>query len=556
MSQEVSASAEERERPKFVAPKKRKKWPRRLILLAVAAAALTLVYFLFGRKDKAASSDYIPATVELRDMAVTVTGTGTVAPNDVYRAAALLRGDILDAPFEEGDTVVPDQLLFQLDPEEGETAVRSARSAVERAELALEQAQMNVDTLQKTRRDNVDDMAIKSKATGKVALLHVKEGDMIAAGTPIATILDRDTMSLTVPFHAVDAAAFSAGQAATVTVAGTNQVLSGAIREIGTVDTVLAGGARVRSVVIDVPNPGALSQGTAATALVGDRASAAAGTFDYKEQSQLLALMSGELERLDIKEGDWVTEDQVVGSFALPDLDDQIRAAQLNVRSAQLGLEDAQDALRRTEDALEDFAITCPIRGTVIEKNAEAGDTLDGTMTTPLAVIYDLSRLTFDMSISELDVAQLRVGQPVTFTSSALEGRSFTGRVEKINLNGVTMNGATSYPVTVEILEGDGLYPGMNVSATVLVEDVGSVLSVPVDAIQRGNLVLVAGEGALNSRGELVDPEKLEERQVTLGRSDSESIEILSGLDRGDTVYIPNIATNVMDMMMSMGGVR
>ena len=105
-----------------------------------------------------------------------------------------------------------------------------------------------------------------------------------------------------------------------------------------------------------------------------------------------------------------------------------------------------------------------------------------------------------------------------------------------------------------EALAGSGLYPGMNVSASIIVEEVGSVLSVPVDAVTRGqngsNLVLVAGPGALDDSGNLADLSKLESREVTVGRNDSDYIEILSGLEAGETVFIQNSASNPMAMMM------
>lgn len=549
------ADAAQREgKPEFTAPKKKKKWPRRVILIAIlgAAAALALMAYRRG-SEHTVSSEYIPAQATMQEMAVTVTGTGAVKPNDSAQVTALARSEILEAAFAEGDLVERGQVLYRLDPTDGENALRNAQSGVDRAQLAVEQAQLSYDSLRKTQRDNRTDMVLKANATGTVAKLYVKEGDTVAAGTPVADILDRDTMELTIPFHSVDAARFFVGQGAQITTAGSAQTLSGTIKEIGTVDSVIAGGARVRQVVIRAANPGALTSGATATALVDGVAAAAVGTFDHAEAKQLLAPMSGTLETLSVQEGDKVQDRQVLGEFETPDLQEQLDGALLSLRSAQLGLSDAQEALRLAQEGVEDYLVTAPISGTVVERKAEAGDDL-ATFTGPLAVIFDLSRLTFDMNISELDIAQLQVGQSVSFTSDALEGKRFSGRVEKIDLNGITQNGSTSYPVTVAITQGDGLYPGMNVSATVLVEDIGRVLTVPVDAIQRGNLVYVAGEGALDKNGNLVKPDKLVEREVQLGRSDSENIQILGGLSEGETVYIPNATTNLMDMMMTGGG--
>ena len=77
----------------------------------------------------------------------------------------------------------------------------------------------------------------------------------------------------------------------------------------------------------------------------------------------------------------------------------------------------------------------------------------------------------------------------------------------------------------------------MNVSATILCDSAENALCVPVDAVARGNTVLVPAAGALSEDGASVaDPSKLEERQVVLGRSNAEYIEITSGLEEGETV--------------------
>ena len=247
-------------------------------------------------------------------------------------------------------------------------------------------------------------------------------------------------------------------------------------------------------------------------------------------------------------------EDQVMGGFDETDMETQIENAAIQVQNAELTLKNAQDRL-------EDYSITSTIDGTVIEKNYDVGDTLDtsNASTTGIAypaVIYDMSALTFDISVNELDINKIQVGQKVEITADAVEGETFTGVVDKVNINGTTTNGSTNYPVTV-LVDGtpEELKPGMNVSAKIIVEDAGSVLCVPVEAVSRGadgtSLVKVAGEGALDENGNLVDSSKLEDRVVTLGRSDDTYIEILSGLEDGETVYIYQAAgTNFMATMM------
>jgi len=563
MAQETMAKTGVQETPKFEAPKKKKKWPKRLAIAGILVLAiLLLLWRCSAGAGQAMAGNYISAPVQKQSMTVAVTGPGTIKPNDSYRATTLVKGEVLSAPFEEGDTVKKDAVLFTLDAKDAENAIKQARTGVEQAQLSVESAQLNYDSLLRTQADDAEDRQVKANAGGVINKLYVDAGDTVSVGTPIADILDRDNMKLQLPFHAVDAQSFTLGQPALVTVAGTAETLSGVVTEIAATDTVGLGGTLVRNVTISVQNPGALSPTSTGSASVGTAASASTGAFQYGEAKQLIALYSGKLETLSVKEGDRVYDGQILGQFEGRNMQDQVDAAAIQLRNAQLTLRNAQDSLQRAQDVLEDYTITSPIDGTVIEKNYKAGDNIDPTTASAtgasafLAVIYDMSRLTFDIGVSERDVVKLQVGQKVTFTADALDGATFTGEVEKININGTTLNGNTSYPVTVAVdgvgteLAGQGLLPGMSVSASIVVEDVGDVLAIPVDAVQRDGTVLVGLEGAVDEKGLVVDISKTEQRTVELGRNDAEYIEVLSGLSEGEVVLIPNNASSFMSAMM------
>ena len=140
-------------------------------------------------------------------------------------------------------------------------------------------------------------------------------------------------------------------------------------------------------------------------------------------------------------------------------------------------------------------------------------------------------------------VQDTRVGDTVTLasrpTAEALPGETFLGTVEKVNINGTTTDGFTTYPVTILLSEYGALNPGMNVSADIIVEQAQQVLCIPTPAVSGGNTVLVAQDGALGEDGSVLDPAKLETRQVELGRSSQDYVEILSGLEEGETVLVP-----------------
>ena len=547
-SETTAAPKEDQKKlPEFKAPKKKRKWVKRVIALVVIVVIIAfLLSRCMGAGKQIISSAYLPYTASMQDMTVSVSGTGTIEPIQSYNVTTLVSGEILEAPFEEGQTVHKGDVLFRID-------AKDVENNIEQLQLNVRSAQLTLDDLLKTQSDNQKDRNITAKDAGVITELHVEQGDTVTVGTVIADVLDRDHMKLKVPFHAADAAGFYVGQTATVTVNGTGSTLTGTVTEIAATDEVGAGGTLVRQVTIQVNNPGVLSETSQGTASIGGAACAASSNFTYAASAQITAKASGDLDVLNVKEGDRVSVGQIIGVIAEADLDTQIENARIALENAQLSLKNAQEKL-------DDYTITSTIDGQVIEKNLDVGDNINGmsssgtTVTYP-AVIYDRSQLTFEMDIDEQDISQIQVGQKVEITADALDGQSFTGVVDKININGTTASGHTSYPVTV-LVDGspEELYPGMNVSAKIIVEEVGNVLVLPVEAVERGNTVLVAKEGCLDEKGNVVDITATEERQVALGRNDDNYIEIVDGLEEGEVILAPSPqGSNMMEAMMGMG---
>ena len=540
------AAEPEKQTPKFKAPKKKRKWVKRLVIILVIVALLVfLLSRCMGAGQQILSSAYLPYTAQTRDMTVSVSGTGTIEPVQSYKVTTLVSGEILEAPFEEGQTVQKGDVLFRID-------ARDLESNIQQLQLNVRSAQLALDDLLKTQSDNRKDRNVKAEDSGVITKLYVDQGDSVTIGTPIADVLDRDHMKLKVPFHSADAKNFYIGQAATVTVSGTAETVTGTVDEIAATHEAGPGGTLVRQVTILVNNPGVLSETSQGSASVGGAACASGAAFTYASSAQITAKASGDLDTLSVKEGDRVSEGQIIGVIAEADLDTQIENARIALENAQLSLQNAQDKL-------EDYTITSNITGEVIEKNLDVGDNINGmsssgsTVTYP-AVIYDRSELVFDMAIDEKDIGKIQVGQKVEITAGALDDQSFTGVVDKVNINGTTVNGNTSYPVTIKV---DGapeeLYPGMNVSAKIIVEEAGSVLTLPVEAVERGDTVLVALPGCLDENGAIFDLSATEERQVTLGRNDDNYIEIVDGLEEGDIVLALSPQGSSIMSAMGMG---
>ena len=524
---QTPAAPETEPSPLWTGPKKRRKWIKRVLVIA---AVLALLFWIVVRPmlggTAAVSGAYQTAQVQRQDLTVSVSGSGTVTPIESYQVSALVTGEILESPFEDGDQVEQDQLLYRIDP-------GSAQTALQQAQLSVQQAQMNYDTL-------ASSLQVKAIGGGVVQTLHVQEGDLVSAGTAIADITDTSTMTLTVPFQAGDAAHISAGQTAQVTLSGTLETLTGTVESVASADQVGNGGALVRQVKIRLTNPGALTETTSATARVGTYACAAGGTLSPQLRQTITAAASGEITNLNVSVGSRVSAGAVLAAIGGESAENSLADAALAVQNAQLSLQSAQEAL-------DSYTITSPISGTVIEKNLKAGDQLNGGDSGAMAVIYDLSQLELQMDVSELDIGQIQPGQTVEITAEALPGQTFTGVVEKVSVNGTTTDGFTTYPVTILLSEYGDLNPGMNVSADIIVERAENALCVPAEAVNSDGTVLVAGEGAFAEDGvTIADPSKIESRPVTLGRGNQDFVEITSGLEEGETVLLPIQSTGGM----------
>lgn len=524
---QTPAAPETEPAPLWTGPKKRRKWIKRVLVIA---AVLALLFWIVVRPmlggTAAVSGAYQTAQVQRQDLTVSVSGSGTVTPIESYQVSALVTGEILESPFEDGDQVEKDQLLYRIDP-------GSAQTALQQAQLSVQQAQMNYDTL-------ASSLQVKAIGGGVVQTLHVQEGDLVSAGTAIADITDTSTMTLTVPFQAGDAAHISVGQTAQVTLSGTLETLTGTVESVASADQVGNGGALVRQVKIRLTNPGALTETTSATARVGTYACAVGGTLSPQLRQTITAAASGEITNLNVSAGSRVSAGAVLAAIGGESAENSLADAALAVQNAQLSLQSAQEAL-------DSYTITSPISGTVIEKNLKAGDQLNGGDSGAMAVIYDLSQLELQMDVSELDIGQIQPGQTVEITAEALPGQTFTGVVEKVSVNGTTTDGFTTYPVTILLSEYGDLNPGMNVSADIIVERSENALCVPAEAVNSDGTVLVAGEGAFAEDGvTIADPSKIESRPVTLGRGNQDFVEITSGLEEGETVLLPIQSTGGM----------
>ncbi len=497
---------------------------------------LAIVFLCLPRGKKPDSTTTAEATVTYRDISDSVTGSSVLMPNAEYTILPMVTGEILEAPFEEGDVVTEGQLMYRFDSSDAEKDLESTYLGIQKTELSYN------DTM-----DNIRNLNVTSTVSGTVREVKVQVGDNINNGTQIATVYDDSHMEIRLPFNASDADHIHKGDSAVLTLVGNGSVLSGTVTSVSSAAQSAGGYRSVRYVTIKVPNPGALTSSDSATAMIGEIACNDVGTFEPVMDYEIVAKASGTVEHLYISDGDRVFAGNVVAIL-------DSTSAQTQKLNAEISMRDAQLSLEKMQKRVDDYTITAPISGTVVTKNKKAGDNIESgnaSSDNTLALIYDMSSLYLELDIDELDIKKIAVGQTAVITADASDN-TYQGTVENVSVSGtIGTNGVTTYPVKIRLTDfDDALLPGMNVEASINIRSAKHVLTVPVSAIQRGDIVYVKGEKTdENDRA----PEGYHSVPVTCGISNDVFVEILSGLSEGDVVYAPAQESN-QTMMFPFGG--
>ena len=379
----------------------RKNW--KWMVPVVCVAVLGGWFILRPDKAQNANTDinYVQVSPSKRDVSNTLSGTGTLNPANTYNVKSLVAGKVLTSSFEEGDIVEEGTVLYTVDSSD-------ATTKAEQASIALQQAQRSYDK-------TADRQYVRAEVAGVVSALKVAKGDEVTSGQEVAVIRDSSKMVLRLEFPAADAATFSVGQSAEVTLDGTFEMLTGTVTAVTGTDALSTGNLLTRTVTIAVRNAGGLTTAQAATATINGVNCIAAKCFEYQAERTLTALAAGTVTAINVPEGGAVNKDDIVLQISGEDLTEAIQSAAESLRSAELNMDNLQEAMNN-------YTITSPISGTIIEKNAKAGDALSAG--SDLCTIFDLSYLEMTLNVDELQVSSLSVGQSVQVTADAVPDKT------------------------------------------------------------------------------------------------------------------------------------
>lgn len=207
----------------------------------------------------------------------------------------------------------------------------------------------------------------------------------------------------------------------------------------------------------------------------------------------------------------------------------------LNYEATKAQYEQAFDAYIKTK-------IYAPISGKIMKINVEEGETaVMGTMNyqgTVLMTVADMSMMVAVVTIDETDVPTVSVNQQVEVIADALPDSVYTGKVTKVGLmpitSQLTTEKVTDFEVEIELNEFSALLrPGMNVKTEIITNEKTDVLIVPIQASGKRKIDEKTTETVFT-----VQDGKAALKEIVTGVSSDIDIEIISGIEEGDTVII------------------
>ena len=203
-----------------------------------------------------------------------------------------------------------------------------------------------------------------------------------------------------------------------------------------------------------------------------------------------------------------------------------------DLKQARADVQRAKAVLAFAEVQLSYATIIAPIAGVIASVATQEGETVAAGLNAPTFVtIIDLDRLQVDAFVDEVDIGKVQVGQQAVFEVDTFPGREFKGKVDAIYPKAVIQENVVNYDVVIDISRPYGglLRPEMTTNVTIFLAARENVLAVPSKAVKRARgktIVYVLSNG---------QPEL---REVKVGWKDGRWLEVVRGLDEGQTVLL------------------
>lgn len=453
-----------------------------LLALIVVLTAGGLVW----RSRSAATTrepQFRTAAVARGDIVVSVSGTGIVEPVSSVEVRSRATGRVLSVKAEEGQRVVRGQVLAEIDDTDARADLESARAALSGAQARLAQAQTSVSVQHSSNLTQV------RQAEANVAASRARLDQLLAGSRP----------------EEIRQAEEGVRQArANLTLAEQNLARQQQLFTEGFIARAQLDQARSQTDV-------ARSQLAAAEARL---AQVKAGPTTQEI----------DIARAQLRQAEAALADARAGGL-------QERLRREEVAAARASVQSALATVRRAEDRIAETRILAPITGAVVTRSVAVGQFVIGSSTggTVVFTLADTSLVLARILVDESDIARVTAGVQVQITADALPDVQFAGRIARVAPQAIVQQNVRQYPVIIEVADPQRqLRLGMTVDAEFVLARRTNVLLVPMEAVRGSDSKAVF----------IIEEGRLVPRVIQPGLSDGRFVEVRSGLQEGETVYL------------------
>lgn len=544
---------------------KRHKKTSFVVLLILVA----LAYFLFRHfHTNSTTVSYVNSTVTKGTLVSTISGTGQVSASNQVDLKPSVSGEVLKVAMVNGQEVQAGVILAQLDATEAYKSVRDAESNLASAKLSLEKLQQPADELsilqaenslsqaQESKQNTIDDLEkayndgfssisnafldLPTIISGLDSILYTfnsfnnnqnninyyadavkpydesvelyhksaEEDYQLARSAFDQSFTDYKTLTRSSDKGDIEAMLSETYQTA--------KNMSEAVKSANNL---------IQFYKDKLTEHGLRSQSLADTHLTS------LNSYTSKINTQISSLFSSQNTIESDKEAITNADRSIAEKTAsLTNL--KAGADALDVQSQELSIQQKVNTLQDAREKLADYTIRAPFAGIIANLAVAKGETVGSS--TVLASLLTKQKIA-EVSLNEVDVAQVKVGQKATLGFDAVEGLSVTGEVIDLDIIGTVSQGVVSYNVKIGFdVDDERVKPGMSTSVNIITDSKQDVLLVPTTAIKTSGSssyveVLVNGQ-----------PQR---KTVTTGLSNDENIEITSGLTEGEQIITQTISS-------------
>jgi len=552
-------------------------WHHKKISAIAIIIILTAGYFYFNSANKKVSATiYTYGTVQRGMISQSVAGTGQVSASEEENIKSKVSGDVIEVSVTQGQQIKAGDVLVRLDSSDAQAAHDVAKANLENAQKSLQKSQQD-NSLSLSQAQDAVKTANDSFNTSEANLSKTYEQ---AFNTVVSTFADLPTV-----------------------MSGLNDIINGSnsavVQSSGTylsyyLDTLNSYGSSTsglldlgstyttaknsyNSVLDEYKSASRYSSSDTIEKLVSDSydackkiSNATKALIDLIRQYQDTVTKNGGTTQsfstthlnnlntyINTVNGDLVslfsTQQSITSAIlsvdsaktSIEQKEQSLETLQdltnpMAFQSAQLAVTQKETTLSDATQTLSYYTIVAPFDGIVTSVDVKAGDSV--AVNAAIATIITNQEIA-TISLNEIDVSGVSVGQKATLTFDAVSDLTLTGHVSEIDAVGTVSSGVVSYNVTIVFdTQDDRVKPGMSITAAIITNTKQDVLLVPNSAVKSnaaGNYILVPAQPVNGlTTGSSANGQTTNQQAVVVGLSDNDNTEIVSGLNEGDMVVI------------------